>query len=38
MASNYTHLFSPIKIRGVDFKNRIIHAPPSPNLASPDGW
>jgi 2,4-dienoyl-CoA reductase-like NADH-dependent reductase (Old Yellow Enzyme family)/thioredoxin reductase len=37
MASNYTHLFSPIKIRGVDFKNRIILAPPSPNLASPDG-
>ena len=37
MASNYTHLFSPIKINGVDFKNRIILAPPSPNLASPDG-
>ncbi|MDR2420505.1 MAG: NAD(P)/FAD-dependent oxidoreductase [Oscillospiraceae bacterium] len=37
MASNYTHLFAPIKIRGVDFKNRIILAPPSPNLASPDG-
>lgn len=38
MASNYTHLFSPIKIRGVDFKNRIILAPPSPNLASPEGF
>ncbi len=37
MASNYTHLFNPIQIRGVDFKNRIILAPPSPNLASPDG-
>lgn len=37
MASNYTHLFKPIKIRGVDFKNRFILAPPSPNLASPDG-
>ncbi len=37
MASNYTHLFTPTKIRGVDFKNRIILAPPSPNLASPDG-
>jgi 2,4-dienoyl-CoA reductase-like NADH-dependent reductase (Old Yellow Enzyme family)/thioredoxin reductase len=37
MASNYTHLFTPIKINGVDFKNRIILAPPSPNLASPDG-
>jgi len=37
MASKYSHLFSPIKIRGVDFKNRIILAPPSPNLASPEG-
>ena len=37
MASNYKNLFSPIKIRGVDFKNRFILAPPSPNLASPDG-
>ncbi|MDR3311182.1 MAG: FAD-dependent oxidoreductase [Oscillospiraceae bacterium] len=37
MASNYKNLFTPIKIRGVDFKNRIILAPPSPNLASPDG-
>jgi 2,4-dienoyl-CoA reductase-like NADH-dependent reductase (Old Yellow Enzyme family)/thioredoxin reductase len=35
--SKYTHLFSPIQINGVDFKNRIILAPPSPNLASPDG-
>lgn len=37
MASKYKHLFSPIRIRGVEFKNRIILAPPSPNLASPDG-
>jgi len=37
MASKYTKLFTPIKINGVDFKNRIILAPPSPNLASPDG-
>jgi len=37
MASKYTHLFSPIKIRGIDFKNRITLAPPSPNLASDDG-
>ncbi len=37
MPSKYTHVFSPIKIRGVDFKNRIILAPPSPNLASRDG-
>lgn len=37
MGSNYKHLFKPIKIRGVEFKNRIVLAPPSPNLASPDG-
>ncbi len=37
MASNYEHVFAPIRIRGVDFKNRIVLAPPSPNLASPDG-
>ncbi|NLV51115.1 MAG: FAD-dependent oxidoreductase [Clostridiales bacterium] len=37
MASDYRHIFDPIRIRGVDFKNRIILAPPSPNLASPDG-
>ena len=33
MASNYEHVFKPIKIRGIDFKNRITLAPPSPNLA-----
>lgn len=37
MGSKYTHVFSPIRIRGVEFKNRIVLAPPSPNLASPDG-
>ncbi|NLB28916.1 MAG: FAD-dependent oxidoreductase [Clostridiales bacterium] len=37
MSANYKNLFSPIKIRGVDFKNRFILAPPSPNLASPEG-
>ena len=37
MRSKYTHVFEPINIRGVDFKNRIVLAPPSPNLASPDG-
>ena len=37
MASNYKHVFEPITIRGVEFKNRITLAPPSPNLASPDG-
>jgi len=37
MQSKFKHVFSPIRIRGVDFKNRIILAPPSPNLASEDG-
>lgn len=37
MNSRYTHVFSPIRIRGIDFKNRITLAPPSPNLASADG-
>ena len=36
MSSKYAHVFDPIKVRGVDFKNRIIFAPPSPNLASDD--
>ncbi|MDR0838734.1 MAG: NADH:flavin oxidoreductase, partial [Oscillospiraceae bacterium] len=37
MGSNYEHVFKPIRIRGIDFKNRITLAPPSPDLASPDG-
>ena len=37
MGSNYKHVFEPIRIRGIDFKNRITLAPPSPNLASEDG-
>lgn len=37
MGSKYEHVFAPIKIRGIDFKNRITLAPPSPNLASSDG-
>jgi 2,4-dienoyl-CoA reductase-like NADH-dependent reductase (Old Yellow Enzyme family)/thioredoxin reductase len=37
MGSKYEHVFSPIRIRGVDFKNRLEMAPPSPNLASKDG-
>ena len=37
MGSKYSHVFSPIRIRGIDFKNRITLAPPSPNLASEDG-
>ena len=37
MGSKYSHVFNPIRIRGIDFKNRITLAPPSPNLASEDG-
>ena len=37
MGSIYKHVFAPIRIRGIDFKNRIEMAPPSPNLADPDG-
>ncbi len=37
MGSRYSHVFQPIRIRGIDFKNRITLAPPSPNLASTDG-
>ncbi|NLO47485.1 MAG: FAD-dependent oxidoreductase [Clostridiales bacterium] len=37
MGSKYKHVFSPIRVRGVDFKNRLEMAPPSPNLASKDG-
>lgn len=37
MGSIYEHVFEPIRIRGVDFKNRLEMAPPSPNLADRDG-
>ena len=37
MGSQYEHVFAPIRIRGVDFRNRLELAPPSPNLASRDG-
>jgi 2,4-dienoyl-CoA reductase-like NADH-dependent reductase (Old Yellow Enzyme family) len=37
MGSDYKNVFSPIRIRGVEFKNRIVLAPPSPNHASSDG-
>ncbi len=33
MGSRYEHVFEPIRIRGVDFRNRLELAPPSPNLA-----
>jgi 2,4-dienoyl-CoA reductase-like NADH-dependent reductase (Old Yellow Enzyme family)/thioredoxin reductase len=37
MGSKYKHVFAPIRIRGVDFKNRLEMAPPSPNLADGEG-
>ena len=37
MGSRYEHVFAPLRIRGVDFRNRLELAPPSPNLASKDG-
>jgi 2,4-dienoyl-CoA reductase-like NADH-dependent reductase (Old Yellow Enzyme family)/NADPH-dependent 2,4-dienoyl-CoA reductase/sulfur reductase-like enzyme len=38
MSSRYTHVFRPIRIRGVDFKNRIFLAPATPVLSSPEGY
>ncbi|NLN07561.1 MAG: FAD-dependent oxidoreductase [Firmicutes bacterium] len=38
MGSKYKHVCSPIRIRGIDIKNRIIMAPISPNVASQDGY
>ena len=37
MGSKYTHVFEPVRIRGVQFKNRLELAPPSPNLADSQG-
>src|SRR5690554_6624375 len=37
MSTNYPNVFESIRIRGVDFKNRIEMAPPSPNRADKDG-
>jgi 2,4-dienoyl-CoA reductase-like NADH-dependent reductase (Old Yellow Enzyme family)/NADPH-dependent 2,4-dienoyl-CoA reductase/sulfur reductase-like enzyme len=37
MGSKYEHVFEPIRIRGIDFKNRLELAPPSPNLADREG-
>ncbi len=36
MGSKYSHVFSPIQIRGIDFKNRIVLAPPSANHTNYD--
>ncbi|NLL38211.1 MAG: FAD-dependent oxidoreductase [Clostridiales bacterium] len=38
MKSRYTHVFRPIRIRGVDFKNRISLAPTTPVLSTYDGY
>lgn len=37
MAHSYEHVFSPIMIKGIDFKNRIETPPTLPFLASADG-
>lgn len=37
MGSKYKHVFQPIRVRGVEFKNRLEMAPPSPNLADRQG-
>lgn len=37
MKNNYSHVFSPVTIKGVEFKNRIESAPTLPFMATPDG-
>jgi len=37
MASDYKHVFSPLRIKGVEFKNRIESAPMSPKLTDAGG-
>ena len=37
MGSRYSHVFAPIRIRGIDFKNRVFLAPTTPVLSTPDG-
>jgi len=37
MGSRYQHVFAPIRIRGIDFKNRITLAPTTPVLSTEDG-
>lgn len=36
--NRYSHVFSPITIKGVTFKNRIQAAPMVPCMATPEGW
>ena len=38
MNSRYKHVFEPISIRGIDFKNRVFLAPTTPTLSTPDGY
>ena len=38
MNSRCKHVFTPIRIRGVDFKNRLFMAPHTPTLSTPDGY
>ena len=37
MGSRYSHVLAPIRIRGIDFKNRVTLAPTTPVLSTPDG-
>ena len=37
MGSIYTHVFTPLEVRGVRYKNRIEMAPTSPELATKEG-
>lgn len=36
--TQFKHIFSPITIKGVEFKNRIQTAPMVPCMATPEGW
>ena len=38
MGNSYKHVFSPMEIRGVEYKNRIHMAPTSPKLTDPKGF
>lgn len=38
MGTKYKNVFSPITIRGVEYKNRIFAAPVVPAMASENGW
>lgn len=36
--NKYAHIFKPLTIKGVEFKNRIEVAPMVPCMATPEGW